>query len=99
MKTICIEAKDDGTYSVYEESARSEAAEIEMPGTGGPAEVPGEAEQGAQTAQSVDEALDLARQMLQDDGRSEEQQMQAGYQRGRPMAGGMTPAKVMGMGA
>lgn len=96
MKTICIEAKDDGTYSVYDESAQSEQAEGQM------VEAPGETEQGAQSAQDIDGALDLARHLLQDDGRSEDEQMQAGYNKGRPVmgkpAGGMTPAKLMGMG-
>ena len=96
MKIICIEAKDDGTYSVYDESAQSEQAEGAMPAMG--AEALGDADQGAQSAQSVDDALEIARQMLQDDGRSEDEQMQAGYNKGRPMMGkgGMTPAKLMG---
>lgn len=100
MKKVCIEQLDDGTYSVYDESQSGEdiVAAESMPGMGAPAG------KESQTAATVDEALNLARQMLQDDGRTEQEQMQAGYERGRPTGmmgakpagGGMTPAKVMG---
>lgn len=90
---------DDGSFSVYEE--KPEAAE--MPGMEAGAEMPmgemgamGEkAEPEGQPAASIDEALDLARQMLQDDGRSPEEQMMAGYSKGAP-AKRPSPAQVFG---
>ena len=50
---------------------------------------------GMQPAQSIDEALDMARQMLQDDGRSMENATMEGYNKGAPKTT-MTAQKVFG---
>ena len=76
MKTICITQNEDGTYSVYEEMpemAMEEAQAGEMD----------EASKG-EPAADIDAALDLARQMLQDDGTSEEEQVMSGYEKNKP---------------
>ncbi|MES3041816.1 MAG: hypothetical protein V4730_11795 [Pseudomonadota bacterium] len=84
---ICIEAKEDGSFSVYEKTP--EAAPAAMPGMEAGAEMPmgemgTEAAPEGQPAASIDEALELARQMLQSDGRSPEEQMMAGYNKAKP---------------
>lgn len=95
MKTICITANDDRTFTVELEPAETAN---EAPEMGAENAVPDMAEdmkegETGQTVPTIDEALDLARQMLQDDGRTPEEQMQQGYAKGRPM---MNPAKVLG---
>lgn len=105
MKTICISAKDDGSFSVYEEKPEAmepmggeegmpqapEAAAGALPGQ--PME---EAEPEGTPVASIDEALEMARQMLQDDGRSPEEQMMAGYAKGKPAMAKPSPAQVFG---
>lgn len=95
MKTICITANDDRTFTVELEPHESAT---EAPEMGAESAMPDMTEEqmvgeSGQTVPSIDEALDLARQMLQDDGRTPEEQMQQGYAKGRPM---MNPAKVLG---
>ena len=80
---ICIEQKEDGTFSVYNESEQTEAAEGAMP------EAPGETEQGAQTAKTVDEALAMAGQMLGAQQAAPADSLNAGFQRARGMPAGM----------
>lgn len=102
VKVICISQQADGSYSVYEEAPEAEEA---MPGAeagaemGGMAGAMGEmsegAAPGAQPAASIDEALELARGLLQNDGRSPEEQMLAGYSKGAPPAK-PTPKQVFG---
>ena len=83
LKSVTIEAQEDGSFMV--------GTEPEMP------EESMEQDQasGMQSAMSIDEALDLARQMLQDDGRSPESAMMDGYNKGAPKPA-MTPKKVFG---
>lgn len=88
MKTVCITVNDDGTYTVELEPVsqtpeQPEAPEMSQDGMG---QELAEGEAG-QTVQSVEEAMALVAQMLQDDGRTPEQQMQQGYDRGRPSVG------------
>lgn len=98
-KTVCITASPDGTFSVGDHDAYmaqqgggEEMGEApEAPGMG--AEMP--EKPGMTPAASIDEALELARQMLQDDGRSAEEQMMAGYSKGA-MAKRPSPAQVFG---
>ena len=97
MKTICIEQLEDGTYSVYDESQGGEdmVAAESMPGMGAPAG------KDSQPAATVDEALDLARQLLTGDEESPDEQMMTGYNKGKstakPMAKPMmSPGKVFG---
>lgn len=96
-KTVCITANADGSFSVGDYAAymaqQGGGEEMgEMPEIMGAemAEKPGMTQ-----AASIDEALDLARQMLQDDGRSAEEQMMAGYSKGKPAAR-PSPAQVFG---
>ncbi len=89
VKIICISQQADGSFSVYEEAP--EAAEP-MPGQ----EAADPQAPEAQTAASVDEALALAGQLLQADGRSPEEQMMAGYKKGAPTAAKPTPQAVFG---
>lgn len=91
VKTICINVMADGTFSVYKEAPEAEQADPMM------AEAPEapEAEEPAQPAASIDEALNMARQMLQDDGRSQEQAVMDGYLRGKPAAR-PSPKQVFG---
>lgn len=91
VKTICISQQADGTYSVYEEGPES-AEPAPMPGQE-PAEKAAPPE--AKTASSLDEALQLAAQLLQSDGRTPEEQMMAGYSRGAP-APRPSPKQVFG---
>jgi hypothetical protein len=92
MKTICVSQQEDGTFTVYEKLP--EAAAPAMQG-----EVP--AEQAApetQAAATIDEALELVRQMLSQDARSPEEQVMAGYAKGAKPAAKQTPAQVFGEG-
>lgn len=96
VKTICIDVMADGTFMVGTEEPEAGA----MPGMG--AEMGGEgaepAEETMKPAASLDEALEMARGLLQNDGRSPEEQAMAGYSKGagNPMAAKMSPAKVFG---
>lgn len=77
MKSVTITANEDGSFMVSQE----------MPEAMEGAEMQPEMMQGApegQQAASIDEALDMARQMLQDDGRSEDQAAMDGYNKGKP---------------
>jgi len=79
---VCIESQEDGTYSVYEEpadAAEDNGAAAQMaapeagPAAGGPPTPPtppGEAEEesGAQTTDNIDDALMMAKQMLEQSG-------------------------------
>ena len=96
-KTVCITASPDGTFAVGDHEAymaqQGGGEEMgEMPEAMGAemAEKPG-----MTPAASIDEALDLARQLLQDDGRSPEEAMMAGYSKGAP-AKRPSPAQVFG---
>lgn len=71
---VCISPLPDGTFRVTKEAKEEEMSE--MP------------EEAGETAQSIDEALELARQLLQDTGEgTPEDQVMAGYNKG------MAPAK------
>jgi len=94
-KVVCIAQQPDGTFSVYEE-APEPADAAPMMGEAPAAEAPEAAAPAAQPAASLDEALNLARQMFQDDGRTAEEQMLAGYSKGAPAAGRPTPNQVFG---
>lgn len=96
LKSVTIEAQPDGTFLVGIEPPESaEGVEpTEMPeGTEG--DMAEDQSEGMQPAGSIDDALDLARQMLQDDGRSPEDAMMAGYNKNKPAAK-MNTAKVFG---
>lgn len=82
LKSVTIEMQEDGTFMVG--TAQAEDAMGEMP-----------EDSGMQPAQSIDEALDMARQMLQDDGRSMEDATMDGYNKGAPKST-MTAQKVFG---
>lgn len=87
---ICIESQDDGTYLVGEmdKEVMPESADGEMEQ---------DMEEGMQPAVSIDDAFNIARSLLEADPRSEMEQVQAGYNKGKkPMMGGMGPAKVFG---
>lgn len=91
---ICIESQDDGTFLVGEDAPMGEGAEM---GEGMPQEMAMDQSQGMQPAASLDEALEMARQLLQDDGTTPEQQVQAGYDKGqRQMPAKMGPGAVFG---
>lgn len=91
---ICIETQPDGTFLVGEDTPMGEGAEM---GEGMPSEMAQDPSQGMQPAASLDEALELARQLLQDDGTTPEQQVQAGYDKGqRQMPAKMGPGAVFG---
>lgn len=94
-KTVCITANPDGSFSVGDHEAymaqQGGEGMGEAPAMG--AETP--AKPGMTPAASIDEALDMARQMLQDDGRSQEEQMMAGYSKGA-VAKRPSPAQVFG---
>lgn len=91
---ICIESQPDGTFLVGEDSSMGEGAEM---GEGMPQEMAMDQSQGMQPAASLDEALDMARQLLESDGRSDQEQMQAGYDKGqRQMPAKMGPGAVFG---
>lgn len=88
---ICIESQDDGTFLVGKDAPMGEGAEMGAM----PQEMP--QGQGMQPAASVDEALELARQLLQSDGRSDQEQVQSGYDKGqRQMPAKMGPGAVFG---
>lgn len=65
-KSVTITANADGTFSVESEAVESEAAESEAE------EGPGMEDQseGSQQAATIDDALNLARQMLQAEGKN-----------------------------
>ncbi len=91
MKTICVSQLDDGTFSVYEKAPEVAAL---APGD----EPMGQAEPEGQPAASLDEALDLVRQMIGQDARSPEQAMMDGYNKAAKPAAKPTPARVFGEG-
>lgn len=79
-KTVCITSNADGSFSVGDHAAYMAEEGAEMEGeTGDIGEKPG-----MTLAASIDEALDMARQMLQDDGRSPEEAVMSGYNKGKP---------------
>ena len=79
---VTITAMPDGTFTVAPEGG----------GMGGESQEPA-----GQPAASIDEALDMARQMLSQDSRSPEQAMMDGYNGGKPAARAkQTPAQVFG---
>lgn len=96
-KTVCIEVQGDGTFKVGLEPQEPAA----MPGMGeteSPAMEAGE-EASMQPAASIDEALQMARQLLEGDQGSPEDQALAGYNSGkRAMPASMGPGKVFGEG-
>lgn len=93
---ICIESQDDGTFLVGEDAPMGEGGMPEM-GEALSSEMAQDPSQGMQPAASLDEALEMARQLLQDDGTTPEQQVQAGYDKGqRQMPAKMGPGAVFG---
>ena len=78
---ICIQTQEGGSFSVYDEEASASEAPAGMP-MGGQMPAEPAAPQG-QTAASVDEALDIARQMLGGEGmapgKSPEELFQGGF--------------------
>lgn len=95
-KTVCITASPDGTFAVGDHEAymaQQGGGEEALAMGAEPAEKPG-----MTPAASIDEALDMARQMLQDDGRSAEEQMMAGYNKAAKPANMAkpTPGEVFG---
>jgi len=94
--TICIDVLDGGGYKVSKETSEQEAQEGAMPGDA-MGEGQEDAQEPGQTVQTVEEALQLAAQMLSGDPRTEQEQVQAGYNSKRPMmAAKPTPAAVFG---
>jgi hypothetical protein len=89
LKSITIEMQSDGTFMVG-----TEAEETEMPEDSAE-DMAMDETSGMQKAATIDEALDLARQMLQDTGMSEEESVMAGYNKGAPKPK-MTAQKVFG---
>jgi len=84
MKKICIVVGDDGAISVGIEpqgEAMGEGMEV------------GEDQSYLQPAESPEAAMEMVMQLMGSDERSPEEQMQAGYAKGRP---GLNPAKVLG---
>lgn len=84
-KTVCITMNPDGTFKVYMEGAESAEA---MPGQPPMPEEQGS--EGAQTASSMDEALDMVRQMLEgtpSEEMSVEQAFQGGFNGEQPQPG------------
>lgn len=79
VKTICINVMADGTFTVNEEAPEAEEAGPMMGEA--PAEPPEAAEPAAQPAASMDEALNLARQMLEG-AKSEEMSVEQAFQGG-----------------
>lgn len=84
LKSVVIEQQADGSFLVGQEAP------------GPDAETPGEVDTGMQPAASIDEALDLARQLLQDDGQSASAQVMKGYTKNAPMPGKPSVGKVFG---
>ena len=84
--TVCITMMPDGSFKVYAEGAETEPS---MPGQEPMTEEQESA--GAQTAGSMDEALKLARTMLESGGEGEgmsvEQAFQGGFNGDQPDAG------------
>ena len=84
MKKICIVVGDDGAISVGVEPQDEEMGEgMEME----------EDTSYLQPAESPEAAMEMVMQLMVADERSPEEQMQAGYAKGRPS---MNPAKVLG---
>ena len=69
---VHIEAQGDGTYMVGKMDTES------VP-EGAPGEMQQDMNQGMQKAATLDEALDIARQLLQDTGQAEQADMSKGY--------------------
>lgn len=91
LKSITIEAQADGTYLV---GTKTEAPELPE---GTADDMAMDEASGENIAADIDEALDLARQMLQEGGMTDEESMMSGYNKAKPQ--GMTkpsPAKVFG---
>ncbi|MFA6904311.1 MAG: hypothetical protein WC236_14650 [Gallionellaceae bacterium] len=85
-KCIEIELNEDGTFMVAECEPKEEAAEQPVPG------LPMENEEAGQTFQTLDEALQAAKQLLiqTPEGVAAEQEAQAGFDSvQKPMKGGM----------
>ena len=88
MKKICIVVGDDGAISVGVEPKDEEMGE--QMGEGMEME---EDTSYLQPAESPEAAMEMVMQLMGSDERSPEEQMQAGYAKGRPS---MNPAKVLG---
>lgn len=97
-KTVCIEMSADGTFKVGLEPPEPTPApgmgETESPAT------EGAEEDAMKPAGSIDEALQMARQLLEGDQPSAEDQAMAGYNSGKRNmpSGGMGVGKVFGEG-
>ena len=98
VKTVCIEMAADGSFKVGLEPKEPAA----MPGMGETESPDMEASEEAamKPAASIDEALNIARQLLSGDNRSPEEAIMAGYNSGpkKPMMMGKraTPGQVFG---
>ena len=96
MKTICVSQLEDGTFSVYEKAPEAAEPAAAVPGEIAPTE---QAAPEGQAAASLDEALELVRQMLNQDARSPEQAMMDGYNKADgKKASRPTPQAVFGEG-
>lgn len=71
--TVCISANADGTYSVYEQDSDDDQDDASgsgsAPGTQG-----SDDDSGPQTAQSIEDALKIAGQMLQEEASEDSQE-------------------------
>ena len=82
---VCISQRADGSFDVSKEIKEESIQE------------PIEQEGGSAAAADIDEALEMARQMLQEGGMTEEESVMTGYNKAKPQ--GMakpSPAKVFG---
>jgi hypothetical protein len=91
---VCISKLPDGTFEVEKEPPEGTEGP-EMP-EGSEGDMGEDQSEGMQPAATIDEALDLARQMLQDAGASPEDAALAGYNKGKPPAQRMNTSKVFG---
>lgn len=89
LKSITIEMHEDGHFMVGAESAELPEGTADGMAMG--------AQSGMQPAADIDEALDLARQMLQEGGMTEEESVMTGYNKSKPQSMNKpSPAKVFG---
>lgn len=91
LKSVTIETQEDGTYLVGKDT------EAPMMAEEGAEEMAQDAGQGMQPAATIDDALDLARQMLQEGGMTDEESVMAGYASAKPKGlNKPSPAKIFG---
>ena len=100
-KTVYIEMAADGSLTVGLKSEMDMMGGMEE-GMEGMEGAPEGAEPGMKPAASIDEALQMARQLLEGDQGSPEEQVMAGYTKSKPMMGRamagrrQTPEQVFG---